>query len=278
MLPSIKDTVVKYNLLAKKSLGQNFIYDEVLLSRIVRAAKVFDAADNTVIEVGPGPGGLSRAILESGFGRLIVIEKDSRCLAALREMKDLYKERLEIMEDDALTVDWRRVVPEKSRIIANLPYNIGTELLLTWLKNCDLFSSFTLMFQKEVGERICAEPGTKKYGRLSVLANWLCETKIAFDVARDYFNPPPKVTSSVVLLKPRFAVLPDSPKIAAVEKLTAVAFSSRRKMLRSSLFKQMPEVETVFSQLHIDGSLRPENIAVKEFIAAAELLDDTKAV
>ena len=274
MLSSIKDTVIKYNLSAKKSLGQNFIYDEVLLNRIVRASKNFDVSDNAVVEVGPGPGGLSRAILDGGFGRLIVIEKDSRCLAALYELKDLYKERLEIIEDDALNVDWRRIVPEKSRVIANLPYNIGTELLLTWLKNCDFFSSFTLMFQKEVGERICAEPGTKKYGRLSVLANWLCETKIAFDVSKDCFNPPPKVTSSVVLLKPRFSVFPSSPQLATVEKLTAEAFSSRRKMLRASLFKRMPKAEAAFSHLNIEGSLRPENVSVNDFIAAARLFEN----
>jgi len=274
MLLPIKDTVVKYNLSAKKSLGQNFIYDETLLNRIVGASKGFDPSANTVIEVGPGPGGLSRAILDNGFPKLIVIEKDSRCLEALRELKDIYKERLEIMEDDALTIDWHRIVPEKSRIIANLPYNIGTELLLNWLRNVDLFSSFTLMFQKEVAERICSESGTKSYGRLSVLTNWLCETKIAFDVARHYFNPPPKVTSSVVLLKPRFSKFPASPKLVTLERLTAAAFSSRRKMLRSSLFKRVPEAETVFSRLDIDGTLRAENVPAECFIAAAKLLED----
>lgn len=275
MLLPVKEIVKKYDLLAKKSLGQNFIYDENLLAKIANTSKNFDKSDNTVIEIGPGPGGLSRAILEAGFKKLIVIEKDSRCLAALAELKEVFKDRIEIIEADALEVDLRKIAPEKSRIISNLPYNIGSVLLINWLKNVDFFSSFTLMFQKEVGERIVAKPNTKDYGRLGIITSWLCEAKIAFDVNRMAFNPPPKVTSSIVLIKPR-ENLPKVPSFSSMEKVTALAFQARRKMLRSSLFKHFKNPDELFQKLGIDGTLRPENLKIEQFEKIATAMETEK--
>ncbi|OPZ78957.1 MAG: Ribosomal RNA small subunit methyltransferase A [Alphaproteobacteria bacterium ADurb.Bin438] len=275
MLLSIKETVEKYELLAKKSLGQNFIYDENLLNKIANTSKSFDKSDNTVVEIGPGPGGLTRAILNAGFKKVIVIEKDSRCLKALNELKEHYGERLEVIEDDALEIDLRKVAPEKSRIISNLPYNIGSVLLTNWLKDVEYFSSFTLMFQKEVALRITAKPSTSDYGRLGIITNWLCDAKIAFDVNRMSFNPPPKVTSSIVLIKPK-ENLTKEVDFKTVERLTALAFSARRKMLRSSLFKHFKNADEVFKSLDILETLRPENLTVEQFIKLAKVMEQQK--
>jgi 16S rRNA (adenine1518-N6/adenine1519-N6)-dimethyltransferase len=266
-LPPLREVIATHGLDAKKSLGQNFLLDLNLTGKIARAAG--DLTQCTVIEVGPGPGGLTRALLSSGARRVIAIERDERCLSALAQISDHYPGRLEVIAGDALKTDFAALAPgEIVRIVANLPYNIGTELLVRWLTTRDwppFWSSMTLMFQKEVAERIVAVPGADAYGRLGVLAGWRTDARIAFDVPRQAFTPPPKVTSSVVHLTPRAAPLPAELKL--LERVTEAAFGQRRKMLRQSL--KRVGGETLLSQACIDGTRRAETLSVEEFVRLA---------
>ncbi|WP_288900732.1 16S rRNA (adenine(1518)-N(6)/adenine(1519)-N(6))-dimethyltransferase RsmA [uncultured Sneathiella sp.] len=267
-LPPLREVIARYGLNAEKSLGQNFLLDLNLTGRIARCAGKFDG--ETVIEIGPGPGGLTRAILDAGAKRLIVIEKDTRCLPALADIAEAYPDRLEIMNEDALEIDETALFDGRAKIIANLPYNVATPLLIKWLNRRERFSSLTLMFQKEVSDRITAVPRTKAYGRLSILCQWLCETKREFDISPRAFTPPPKVTSTVVTLRPRAE--PAFPADQAVlEKVVAAAFGQRRKMLRASLKPLGKPAEEMLDQAGITPTRRAEELSVEEFCTLARV-------
>lgn len=265
-LPPLREVIENHGLAAKKSLGQNFLLDLNLTGRIARSAGPLE--DCEVIEVGPGPGGLTRALLMEGARRVIAVERDHRCLAALEEIARAYPGRLEVIEGDALETDWASLVSGKTRIVANLPYNIATPLLTGWVGGPQwppFFASLTLMFQREVAERICASAGDRHYGRLAVLCGWRCRAQVLFDVSPRAFTPPPKVTSSIVHLEPRPQPLPcDAEKLQAV---TRAAFGQRRKMLRSSL-KAMGG-ESLLTRAGIEPTKRAEQLAVEEFVALA---------
>ncbi|WP_454685824.1 16S rRNA (adenine(1518)-N(6)/adenine(1519)-N(6))-dimethyltransferase RsmA [Agrobacterium leguminum] len=270
-LPPLRDVIQRHGLDAKKSLGQNFLFDLNLTQKIARTAGPLDGV--TVIEVGPGPGGLTRAILSLGAKKVIAVERDSRCLPALAEIEAHYPGRLEVIEGDALKTDFEALVPvgEPVRIIANLPYNVGTQLLVNWLlpKQWPPFwLSMTLMFQKEVGQRIVAEEGDNHYGRLGVLAGWRTVSEMAFDVPPQAFSPPPKVTSTVVHLLPKDKPLPCD--VAKLEKVTEAAFGQRRKMLRQSV-KSLGG-ETLLERAGIDPTRRAETLSVEEFVTLANAL------
>jgi 16S rRNA (adenine1518-N6/adenine1519-N6)-dimethyltransferase len=221
-----------------------------------------------VIEIGPGPGGLTRALLAEGASRVVAIERDPRCLAALAELSAAYPDRLTIVDGDALALDPATLADPPRRIVANLPYNIATALLLRWLDRIGDYQSLTLMFQREVAERLVAAPRSPAYGRLSVLVQWLCETKILFDIPPQAFTPPPKVISSVVRLTPRSAPLAPAEK-AVLERVTAAAFGQRRKMLRASLKSLGVPVEPLLAAAGIAGTARAEELSVAEFCALA---------
>ncbi|MGP4725297.1 16S rRNA (adenine(1518)-N(6)/adenine(1519)-N(6))-dimethyltransferase RsmA [Agrobacterium deltaense] len=270
-LPPLRDVIQRHGLDAKKSLGQNFLFDLNLTQKIARTAGPLDGV--TVIEVGPGPGGLTRAILSLGAKKVIAVERDSRCLPALAEIEAHYPGRLEVIEGDALKTDFEALVPagEPVRIIANLPYNVGTQLLVNWLlpKQWPPFwLSMTLMFQKEVGQRIVAEEGDNHYGRLGVLAGWRTVSEMAFDVPPQAFSPPPKVTSTVVHLLPKDKPLPCD--VGKLEKVTEAAFGQRRKMLRQSV-KSLGG-ETLLERAGIDPTRRAETLSVEEFVTLANCL------
>lgn len=268
-LPPLRAVVESHGLSAKKNLGQNFLFDLNLTSRIARTAG--DLAEYDIVEVGPGPGGLTRALLANGATRVIAVERDQRCLNALTEIADHYPGKLEIICSDALTVDWNSLVSRKAKIVANLPYNIATPLLTGWIGGDvwpPFFVSLTLMFQKEVAQRICAKPGDKHYGRLSVLCNWRCHTSKAFDVSREAFTPPPKVTSSIVHIEPK--IEPLACEVRKLEAVTKAAFGQRRKMLRSSLASLggAPLLEAA----GIEPTKRAEEIGVEGFVKLANLI------
>lgn len=269
-LPPLRDVIERNGLQAKKSLGQNFLLDLNLTGKVARAAG--DLTQTTVIEVGPGPGGLTRALLMHGARRVVAIERDERCLAALAEVAAHYPGRLEVIAGDALKTDFAGLAGDgPARIVANLPYNIGTELLVRWLTVPawpPFYSSLTLMFQREVAERIVAKPGTDSYGRLGVLAGWRTEARIAFDVPPQAFTPPPKVTSSVVHLTPRESPLPADVK--TLGRVTEAAFGQRRKMLRQSL-KSLGG-ERLLEAAGIDGTRRAETLDVEEFVRLANVV------
>ena len=269
-LPPLREVIQRHGLDAKKALGQNFLLDLNLTQKIARNAGPLE--DATVIEVGPGPGGLTRAILSLGARKLIAIERDSRCLPALTEIAEHYPGRLEVIEGDALTVDFDALAADGPvKIIANLPYNVGTQLLLNWLlpKSWPPFwDSLTLMFQKEVGLRIVAREDDDHYGRLGVLAGWRTEARMVFDVPPQAFTPPPKVTSSIVHLTPRQAPLPCDVK--KLETVTQAAFGQRRKMLRQSL--KALGGEALLSKAGIDPVRRAETLSVEEFVTLANAL------
>ncbi|TPK56344.1 MULTISPECIES: 16S rRNA (adenine(1518)-N(6)/adenine(1519)-N(6))-dimethyltransferase RsmA [unclassified Mesorhizobium] len=267
-LPPLREVIERHGLQAKKALGQNFLFDLNLTGKIARAAG--SLAETTVIEVGPGPGGLTRALLFTGARKVVAIERDERCLAALAEISAHYPGRLEVVSGDALKIDFPTLAATAGdggpvRIVANLPYNIGTELLVRWLTVADwppFYASMTLMFQREVAERIVAAPGSEAYGRLGVLAGWRTQARIAFDVPPQAFTPPPKVTSSVVHLEPRA-----KPLYADVKKLgrvTEAAFGQRRKMLRQSV-KSLGG-EALLERAGIDPTRRAETLDVEEFV------------
>lgn len=269
-LPPLRDVLSAYELNARKALGQNFLLDLNLTQKIARTAGNLEGAH--VIEVGPGPGGLTRAILSLGVEKLTVIERDDRCLPALEEIAAHYPGRLEIISGDALKTDFAALADgHPVRIIANLPYNVGTQLLVNWLLPKvwpPYWQSLTLMFQKEVAQRIVAAPGDSHYGRLGVLAGWRTEARIAFDVPPQAFTPPPKVTSSVVHLTPHETPLPVA--AAALEKVTHAAFGQRRKMLRQSL-KSLGG-EALLEKAGIEPTRRAETLSIAEFCALAERL------
>ena len=276
-LPPLRDVVRQHGLLAKKSLGQNFLFDLNLTSRIARSAGNLE--DTTVIEVGPGPGGLTRAILAAGARKVIAIERDPRCLPALAEIAAHYPGRLEVVEADALTFNPLPLVGgEPARIISNLPYNVGTALLTGWLATPDWppwWRSLTLMFQREVAERIVADASDPKdYGRLGVLCGWRTEARILFDVPPSAFVPPPKITSSVVHLTPREAPLPC--RIGALEAVTRAAFGQRRKMLRQSLKSIAPQPASIIAEAGLLETSRAEEIPVAGFVALANAWDRSR--
>jgi 16S rRNA (adenine1518-N6/adenine1519-N6)-dimethyltransferase len=268
-LPPLRQVIETHGLAAKKSLGQNFLFDLNLTRRIARSAAPLDQA--TIIEIGPGPGGLTRALLAEGAKRVIAVERDARALPALAEVAAHYPNRLQVIEGDALEVDWPAVVNGPARIVANLPYNVGTPLLLGWLTKGawpPFYDSLTLMFQKEVALRIAAAPGSDDYGRLSVICQWRCVCKKLFDVNRSAFTPPPKITSSIVQLVPRTKPDVDC-TVSALERVTAAAFGQRRKMLRSSLKGVFAEPEAVLGKLGIEATRRAEELAVNDFARLA---------
>ncbi|MBY2992027.1 16S rRNA (adenine(1518)-N(6)/adenine(1519)-N(6))-dimethyltransferase RsmA [Rhizobium leguminosarum] len=269
-LPPLRDVIQRHGLDARKALGQNFLLDLNLTQKIARTAGTLDEA--TIVEVGPGPGGLTRAILALGARKVIAIERDPRCLPALAEIADHYPGRLEVIEGDALKIDFETLVPEGPvKTIANLPYNVGTQLLVNWLLPKawpPFWQSLTLMFQKEVGERIVANEDDDHYGRLGVLCGWRTEARMAFDVPPQAFTPPPKVTSTVVHLIPRDTPIPCA--VANLEKVTQAAFGQRRKMLRQSL-KPLGG-ESLLVKAGIDPARRAETLSVEEFCLLANSL------
>jgi 16S rRNA (adenine1518-N6/adenine1519-N6)-dimethyltransferase len=270
MLPSTSALIKKYQLDAQKSLGQNFILDKNFTDKIVASAG--DLTNSIILEIGPGPGSLTRSILDAGAKKLIVIEKDRRCIELLREFREFYGERLEIIEGDALEIDELKITNgEKFKIIANLPYNIGTPLIFKWLKIADKISSMTLMLQKEVVQRITAKSGDDHFGRLAVMINFLCKSRMVFTVNKSVFTPPPKVTSAIVEIIPREKPLADI-EFRKLEILVAAAFNQRRKMLRSSLKAVFKNAEEVLIEAKINPELRAENLEIEEFCKLAEKL------
>lgn len=264
----LRDVIARHGLQASKALGQNFILDRQLLARI--AAIPGRIEGETVYEVGPGPGGLTRALLETG-ARVIAVERDRRFLPALAELQPEFPGKLELVEADALRLDEASLTGAGARVVSNLPYNVGTALLLRWLtvEWPPWWESLTLMFQKEVAERIVAVPNTPAYGRLSVLAQWRCDCRFALRLSRSAFVPPPKIASAVVHITPRDAPAGVEPK--RIEQLTEAAFGQRRKMLRSSL-KPLPGALDALAALGIDPERRAETLSVAEFVGIARLL------
>ena len=266
-LPPLREVIARYGIRARRQLGQHFLLDLNLCRRIVRAAG--DLAGKTVLEVGPGPGGLTRVLLETGAARVIAIERDPRCIDALSDLSRRYGNRLDVVAGDALDVDVSAFAgTDRIAIVANLPYNVATPLLIGWLRHVDSISAMTLMFQKEVAERIVAAPGESAYGRLAVVAQWLCEAKRAFDVAPTAFVPPPRVTSTVVNLVPRDSPLAPA-DMAVLETVTAAAFGRRRKMLRSALAGLVEDPEALLAQEGIAPTARAETLPPEAFCALA---------
>jgi 16S rRNA (adenine1518-N6/adenine1519-N6)-dimethyltransferase len=264
----LRDVIARHGLSASKALGQNFILDRQLLARI--AAIPGPLEGRTVYEVGPGPGGLTRALLEAG-AKVVAVERDRRCIPALHELEESFAGRLQIIEADALDIEEQDVAGEGAHVVANLPYNVGTALLLKWLGGewPPWWSSLTLMFQKEVAERIVARAGADAYGRLSIAAQWRSEPRIAMNVNRSAFVPPPKVTSAVVHIVPGKAPQGVDPRV--IERLTEAAFGQRRKMLRSSL-KSLPGALEALGALGIDPQRRAETLSVAEYVELARRL------
>jgi len=270
-LPPLREVIRRHGLTPKKSLGQNFLFDLNLTARIARAAEPLE--NITIVEIGPGPGGLTRALLALGARRVVAVERDQRAIAALEEIGARYPGQLEIVAGDALRIDPRdQLGPERARVVANLPYNIATALLIGWLTTepwPPWYDSLLLMFQREVAERIVATPGSKSYGRLSVLAGWRTEAKLLFDVAPSAFVPPPKVTSSVVRLTPR--PVPLACQSIALQRVTEAAFGQRRKMLRQSLKTLGVDAGALLSEAGIEPTARAEEIPVEGFVALANI-------
>jgi len=270
VLPPLRDIIAKYGLGAKRALGQNFLFDLNLTRRIARAAAPLTG--HTIVEIGAGPGGLTRALLAEGAEHIIAIERDERALPALAEIAAAYPGKLDIKAADALEVDWKSLVATPARIVANLPYNIATPLLIGWLGDPwpPWYRSMTLMFQKEVADRITAQPGTGSYGRLSVICQWRCKVAKLFDINRNAFTPPPKVTSSIVQFLPKEQCEPAC-SLRSLERVTAAAFGQRRKMLRSSLKPLGGDTAALLARAGISGELRAEDLSVADFARLAEL-------
>ncbi|MEA4837625.1 MAG: 16S rRNA (adenine(1518)-N(6)/adenine(1519)-N(6))-dimethyltransferase RsmA [Rhodospirillaceae bacterium] len=270
-LPPLREAA--QGLMARKSLGQHFLFDLNLTGRIARAAG--NLSQGTTIEIGPGPGGLTRALLQEGATRLVAIERDDRALSILDELGHAYPGRLDLIAGDALKVAAHELGPAPRRIVANLPYNISTALLLGWLRHAEAFESLILMFQSEVVDRLAAHPRQSAYGRLSVITQWRCTVEPLFKVAREAFTPPPKVSSTVVRLVPRSQPLAPA-RMETLERVTAAAFGQRRKMLRSSL-KSLGEAEALLAAAGLNGTARAEEIPVEGFCALARALDERTA-
>jgi 16S rRNA (adenine1518-N6/adenine1519-N6)-dimethyltransferase len=269
-LPPLREVIRAHGLSASKALGQNFLFDEQLLDRI--AAIPGDLAGRAVLEIGPGPGGLTRALLRAG-ARVTAIERDQRCIPALAELQAAFPGRLRVVEGDALATDHAQVIGENFAVVANLPYNIGTALFTRWLTPPiwpPAWTSLTLMFQQEVARRIVAAPGSGEYGRLAVLAQWRSTPRLAMKVHRSAFTPPPKVMSAIVHVKP--ATAPEGVRAATLERVTEAAFGQRRKMLRQSL-KGVDGALAALESLGIDNTRRAETLAVSDFVALARALD-----
>ena len=271
-LPPLREVIATHQLSARKSLGQNFLLDLNLTAKIARQAGDLSACD--VLEIGPGPGGLTRGLLSEGARRILAIEKDQRCIPALAEISEAYPGRLEVINGDALDIDPLTHLTPPIRVAANLPYNVGTELLVRWLTPKEwppFWQSLTLMFQREVAERIVAQPGSKAYGRLAILAQWRAEAKIAINLPPGAFTPPPKVSSAVVHLtaldKPRFEA-----DAATLSRVVAAAFNQRRKMLRASLKGVAPDIEDHLSAAGIPPTERAEQVSLEAFCALARSL------
>ncbi|NND21751.1 MAG: 16S rRNA (adenine(1518)-N(6)/adenine(1519)-N(6))-dimethyltransferase RsmA [Silicimonas sp.] len=272
-LPPLREVIATHGLSAKKSMGQNFLLDLNLTAKIARAAG--DLTGSDVLEVGPGPGGLTRGLLAEGARKVLAIEKDARCLPALAEIAAAYPGRLEILNADALEVDAARLLEPPIRVVANLPYNVGTELLTRWLEPPawpPFWESLTLMFQREVAERIVAAPGSKTYGRLSILVAWRSDARIVMELPPEAFTPPPKVRSAVVHLtalpKPRFPA-----DAEVLQRVVARAFNQRRKMLRSSLKGLAPDIEDRLIAAGIAPTDRAETVDLERFCALARAMD-----
>ena len=271
-LPPLKDVISRHQLRAKKSLGQNFLLDLNLTSKIARYAGNLDQFD--ILEIGPGPGGLTRSLLNEGARKVVAIEKDSRCIEALEEIQATFPGRLKLLQGDALSTNASEHLADPVRIIANLPYNIGTELLVRWLTSKtwpSFWQSMTLMFQKEVANRIVASPGSKAYGRLSVMSQWRCDTKIAFNVPASAFTPPPKVESTLVhfesLKEPKFPA-----EVEVLEFVVSKAFNQRRKMLRGALKGYFQNVEEGLVSIGVLPTKRAEDITLQEYCAMSKIL------
>lgn len=264
----LRDVIARHGLQASKALGQNFILDRQLLARI--AAVPGPLNGQTAYEVGPGPGGLTNALLEAG-ANVVAVERDRRCIPALAELQADFPNKLRVLDADALSIDERAEAGDGAHIVSNLPYNVGTALLLRWLSGPwpPWWQSLTLMFQREVAERIVAAPGSKDYGRLSILSQWRSDARIVMNVHRSAFVPPPKVMSAVVHIVPR--EMPEGVTPSVLERLTEAAFGQRRKMLRSSL-KELPGALDTLAALGIDSARRAETVSVPEFVAIAREL------
>ncbi len=289
-LPPLRDVIRTHGLAADKRLGQNFILDLNLTRRIARAAgphgdkaqrsaaASLPLAGRSVIEIGPGPGGLTRALLLEGADHVLAVERDPRCLPALAEIAAASGDRLTVIDGDAMAMDWPALVsrlPSKPVVAANLPYNIATQLLIGWLETTPWppwFSGMVLMFQKEVAERIVAEPDSKAYGRLAVIAQWRCEAHMLFTLPPDAFTPPPKVSSAIVSFTPRAQPLPAC-DVHILGRVTAAAFGQRRKMLRQSLKTLTPDPEPLLSATGIDGTRRGETLTVSDFARMAAVFE-----
>ncbi|PRX34997.1 16S rRNA (adenine1518-N6/adenine1519-N6)-dimethyltransferase [Meinhardsimonia xiamenensis] len=274
-LPPLREVIARHGLSARKSLGQNFLLDLNLTAKIARVAGDLTEAD--VLEVGPGPGGLTRALLAAGARRVVAVEKDPRCIPALEEIATVAGGRLEIVQGDAMEFDASRLVPPV-KVVANLPYNVGTALLVHWLTPPDwppFWESLTLMFQREVAERIVARPGSKAYGRLAILAQWRTEARIAMELPPRAFTPPPKVHSSVVHMKARPEPLaPADPKL--LERVVASGFGQRRKMLRAALKGLAPDIEERLRAAGIAPTARAEEVPIEAWCALARSLETTE--
>ena len=264
-LPPIAVVVEKYDLTPNKSWGQNFIFDLNLTRKIARAANL--SSNETIFEIGPGPGALTRALFMEGAGKIIAIERDKRAITALSELVDICNGKLELISDDALKVPINKMGVLPRRIVANLPYNIATQLLLNWLQTPNAFKAITVMVQKEVAMRICAKPDSSNYGRLSIITQWLTRPKMLFDIPASAFHPKPKVTSTLLEIIPRSQPLFPA-KRQILEKITAQAFGQRRKMLRSSLKKVGGD--DLLLATNIDPTLRPENLSIEDFCRLAQ--------
>jgi 16S rRNA (adenine1518-N6/adenine1519-N6)-dimethyltransferase len=275
-LPPLREVIRRHGLAAKRSLGQNFLLDLNLTGRIARAAGPLDGV--TVIEIGPGPGGLTRALLAEGAHRVIAVERDARAITALQDIAQHYPDRLTVVEGDALGFDPTPYLGGgRARIVANLPYNIATPLLVSWLAAepwPPWYDRLVLMFQREVAERIVAAPGGKQYGRLSVLAGWRTQARMLFDISPQAFVPPPKVTSSLVELVPRLKPVPCERKI--LERVTAAAFGQRRKMLRQSLRTLGTDPLPLLAAAGLAPTARAEEISIEGFVALARALEAAK--
>ncbi len=267
MRPALREVIARHGLDARRALGQHFLLDANLCARVARQAG--DLAGRHVVEIGPGPGGLTRALLDSPAASIIAVEIDARAVGAIRELADEARGRLRVIEADALGLDLVPLVPAPRQIVANLPYNIASPLLIGWLRQAAAWERMTLMFQQEVAERICAAPDTASYGRLSVLAQFLCAADFCFRIPPEAFAPPPKVWSAVVTLVPR-PVQPLPTLVAAMERLTAAAFGQRRKMLRGSLRRLGGS--SLLDRAGISDERRAETLSVAEFATLAGLL------